>query len=89
MIPNPRQPTALEAEQAAVVQVEVLELFAKLEREGVSWQVALTGAATAIANVVMQQVGPAEVPVWFARTAALTMHLGEAEPNPAPKHDPR
>jgi hypothetical protein len=71
------KPTQLESDQAALVQAEILELMHRLNREGINWRVVLTGAGVAIADVVLRNVGPGEVPVWFATMSAKTMHLAK------------
>jgi hypothetical protein len=73
------KPTPEQWEHSAIVQTEMLEVLARLNREGVDWRVCLVGATSAIAQILMENVGPAEVPVFFARQAATTMHLAKPE----------
>ena len=74
------KPTPEQWEHSALVQSEVLELLQRLNREGVDWRVCLIGAASAQAQIIMTNVGQAEVPVYFARNAALTWHLAQPDP---------
>lgn len=69
------KPTDEQWEQSGLVQVEILEVIERLMREGIDWRIVLTGATSALANVVMAKAGPAEVCPFFARTAAQTLHL--------------
>jgi hypothetical protein len=68
-------PTPHQIDQAAIVQTELLEVMSRLHREGIDWRVVLTGAGCAIADTVNRNVGAGEVPVWFARMSAMTMHM--------------
>ena len=68
-------PTQAQIDHAVIVQTEVLELLDRLVREGVDWRIAMTGTGCAIADILNRNVGPAEVPKWFATTAAQTMHM--------------
>ena len=69
------QPTQAQIDHAAIVQMEVLELLDRLVREGVDWRVAMTGTGCAIADMLNRNVGPAEVPKWFATMSAQTLHM--------------
>lgn len=69
------EPTQEQADQAAIVQHEVVELMSKLAIEGIDWRVVLTGAGCAIADILDRNIGGAAVPRWFATMAAQTLHM--------------
>jgi hypothetical protein len=52
-----------------LAQHEMLELMARLQREGMDWRVILPGAAAAIAQMVHDNVGPLAVGPHFLRIA--------------------
>jgi hypothetical protein len=63
-------PTPEEATQAELVQADLIELFNRLEREGIAAPIILCGAAQAIADLVTVRFGAEHVMTWFARQAA-------------------
>ena len=69
------EPTAEQNAQCAIVQQEVVELVNRLCNEGIDRRVVIAGLSAATAASVLTFYGPAEVSVWFARPAAMTMHL--------------
>jgi hypothetical protein len=66
-------PTQIQIDHAALAQAETIELFGRLQTEGVDWRVALTGLASAMTQVLKAHCGQDEVCCYFARLAALTM----------------
>jgi hypothetical protein len=54
---------------AVLAQHEILELMARLQREGIDWRAILPGAAAAIAQIVHDNVGPLAVGPHFLRIA--------------------
>ena len=77
MTNNIINPTQAQIDHAALAQTEILECMDRLAREGVDWRVVMTGAGCAIADLLIRNVGQAEVPVWFATMSAQTMHLAK------------
>jgi hypothetical protein len=73
-------PTQEQWEQSGIVQTDILETMVRLTTEGMDWRIVLTGTSAALAHLVMAHAGPDEVPIFFARTAAQTMHLAEDKP---------
>lgn len=71
------EPTAMQADQCAVVQQEFVELINRLADEGFDWRVVMAGLSAATAAAVQTHCGAATVPVWFAQQVALTMHLNK------------
>lgn len=72
-------PTREQWDQSGIAQGDMLEIMSRLIDEGVDWRIVLTGAAGAIAHLVKAHAGEAEVPVWFARASALTLHLAQRD----------
>lgn len=68
-------PTPEQAEHAGLVQGELIEMFNRLRAEGIDPSVIIAGIAAGTAAVVMHNHGPATVPRWFAKQAAITMHM--------------
>lgn len=70
------EPTVEQANQCAIVQQDVVELINRLCGEGIDRRVVIAGLAAASAATVMSFYGPDQVSTWFAKQAAMTMHLG-------------
>ena len=74
----PTAVTAEQCEQAAVVQADVLQVMKRLVGDGFDYRIVMAGTSCAIADLVSQVIGPAEVPRHFARLATLTAPLGSS-----------
>lgn len=62
-------PTVTQVELSRIATTEILELMARQNAEGMDWRIVLTGAASAISQVVAQNVGPGSVAGYFAGLA--------------------
>jgi hypothetical protein len=71
----PAEITELQWEQASIVQAEVLELMRRLIGDGFDYRIVMTGTSCAIADLVASMVGSQEVPLHFAKLAAMTYHM--------------
>lgn len=68
-------PTADQVEHCRLAEQEVRELVGRLRVEGMDFRVIMAAIATATAGMVHEAWGGDAVPTWFARQAAMTMHL--------------
>lgn len=59
------QPTNEQQEQALLVQHDIVELLARLSREGIPATIIMTGAAAALADVLSRTWGEKSVAKWF------------------------
>lgn len=71
--------TAAQIEQTAVAQAEFLELMKRLVRDGFDWTCVISGAGTAMAQMIGGIAGPAKVPAHFATLSALTADLATGQ----------
>lgn len=69
------EPTVEQADQCAIVQHDVIELITRLCDEGIDRRIVMAGLAAASASAVMAFYGANEVSPWFAKQAAMTVHL--------------
>lgn len=69
------EPTVEQAEQCTIVQQEFVELVNRLCDEGFDRRIIMAGVAAATAASILTFYGPGEVTPWFAKQAAMTMHL--------------
>jgi hypothetical protein len=71
------QPTPAEMEQSRLCYEDIVELLNRLIKEGMHPAAISSGLATATIHFVMTHQGAEQVPIWFARHSAFTMHMGE------------
>lgn len=76
-------PPEEQANQCAIVQQELVEAVNRLLAEGMDIRAVTAGIGASAAATINTLYGPAEVPNWFAKQAALAMGLGFG---PKPKH---
>ncbi|VVT16398.1 hypothetical protein SPHINGO361_140024 [Sphingomonas sp. EC-HK361] len=78
-MPAQSTPTTKQLAEAEVTQADVIHLVKALEADGFDRLAVLTGLSTAMVVIVGTVLGEREVPVWFARQAAMTMHMAEGD----------
>lgn len=71
------EPTVEQAEQCAIAQQEIVETINRLVDEGIDRRVVTAALGAATAATVLAFYGAAEVPAWFAKQAAMTMHIAK------------
>lgn len=67
--------TDLHKAQAEIANADLWETVKRWEAEGIHPRAALAALTSTLVTVVATTIAPDEVPVWFARLSAQTMHL--------------
>lgn len=75
------EPTVEQAEQCAIVQQELVETINRLLDEGIDKRVVMAALGAATAASIQAFYGPQEVPGWFAKQAAMTLHFTQLRQN--------